>query len=52
MAINNTELNWINELARHKLLDLIGEIFGWKHIKGKIIAIKPSHKINTDLLGS
>ncbi|HMS67574.1 MAG TPA: bifunctional UDP-3-O-[3-hydroxymyristoyl] N-acetylglucosamine deacetylase/3-hydroxyacyl-ACP dehydratase [Saprospiraceae bacterium] len=47
--INNTELHFNNELARHKLLDLIGDLaLVGKHIKGKIIAIKPGHKINTD----
>lgn len=47
--INNTELLFQNELARHKLLDLIGDlaILG-KPIQGKIIAIKPGHKINND----
>lgn len=47
--INSTELHFNNELARHKLLDLIGDLaLVGKRIKGKIIAIKPGHKINTD----
>ena len=47
--INNTTLYFNNELARHKLLDLIGDLaLVGKRIKGKIIAIKPGHKINTD----
>lgn len=47
--INNTQLHYNNELARHKLLDLIGDLaLVGKRIKGKIIAIKPGHKINTD----
>ena len=47
--INNTTLHFNNELARHKLLDLIGDLaLVGKRIKGKIIAIKPGHKINTD----
>lgn len=47
--INNTTLNFENELARHKLLDVIGDLaLVGKPIQGKIIAIKPGHKINTD----
>jgi UDP-3-O-[3-hydroxymyristoyl] N-acetylglucosamine deacetylase/3-hydroxyacyl-[acyl-carrier-protein] dehydratase len=47
--INNTELLFQNELARHKLLDLIGDLaLLGKPIQGKIIAIKPGHKINND----
>jgi UDP-3-O-[3-hydroxymyristoyl] N-acetylglucosamine deacetylase/3-hydroxyacyl-[acyl-carrier-protein] dehydratase len=47
--INNTELLFQNELARHKLLDLIGDLaLLGKSIQGKIIAIKPGHKINND----
>jgi UDP-3-O-[3-hydroxymyristoyl] N-acetylglucosamine deacetylase/3-hydroxyacyl-[acyl-carrier-protein] dehydratase len=46
--LNNLELRYINEPARHKLLDLIGDLalIGF-HIKGRIIAYKPGHKINT-----
>ncbi len=37
-----------NELARHKLLDLIGDLaLVNRPFKGKIFAIKPSHKGNT-----
>lgn len=47
--INNTELLFQNELARHKLMDLIGDLaLLGKPIQGKIIAIKPGHKINND----
>ena len=47
--LNNLALNHSNEAARHKLLDVIGDLalIGMP-IKGKIIANKPGHKINTD----
>lgn len=46
--LDNLELHWANEAARHKLLDVIGDLalIGTK-IKGKVIATKPGHKINT-----
>ncbi len=46
--LNNLTLRWPNEAARHKLLDIIGDItlVGTK-LQGKIIANKPGHKINT-----
>lgn len=38
-----------NEMARHKLLDVIGDLsLLGRPIQGKIIAIKPGHKINTE----
>ena len=47
--VNNIELNYPNEAARHKLLDFIGDIslIGMP-IQGKIISNKPGHKINVD----
>ncbi len=46
--LNNLDLQWPNEAARHKLLDVIGDLalIGTK-IRGKIIANKPGHKVNT-----
>ncbi len=46
--LDNLTLHWANEAARHKLLDVIGDLalIGTK-IKGKVIATKPGHKINT-----
>ncbi len=45
--LNNTSLLFPNELARHKLLDLIGDVsLVGMPIKGKIIAKKPGHKAN------
>ena len=46
--LDNLELHWANEAARHKLLDVIGDLMliGMP-IKGKIIAHKPGHLVNT-----
>jgi UDP-3-O-[3-hydroxymyristoyl] N-acetylglucosamine deacetylase/3-hydroxyacyl-[acyl-carrier-protein] dehydratase len=46
----NGGLKYNNEPARHKLLDVIGDLalIGMP-IKGKVIATFPGHKINTDL---
>jgi len=45
--LNNLELRYPNEPARHKLLDVIGDItLAGKNIKGHIIAKKPGHTIN------
>ena len=47
--LDNLKLNYTNEAARHKLLDLVGDLaLVGMPIKGKIIANKPGHKINTD----
>lgn len=46
--LNNLNLYFDNECARHKLLDVIGDlILCGKHIKGRIIAAKPGHRANT-----
>ena len=46
--LNNLELHFDNECARHKLLDVIGDLaLCGKHIKGRIIASKPGHGPNT-----
>ncbi|NQW37182.1 MAG: bifunctional UDP-3-O-[3-hydroxymyristoyl] N-acetylglucosamine deacetylase/3-hydroxyacyl-ACP dehydratase [Flavobacteriales bacterium] len=46
--LDNLTLHWPNEAARHKLLDVIGDIslIGMP-IRGKIIANKPGHAVNT-----
>ena len=47
--LDNLKLNYTNEAARHKLLDLIGDLaLVGMPIQGKIIATRPGHKINTD----
>ena len=47
-VLNNCELQFYNEPARHKLLDVIGDLalIGMP-IKGHIITKKPGHKLNT-----
>lgn len=47
-VLDNLTLNYPNEAARHKLLDVIGDLalVGVK-IKGKVIANKPGHFVNT-----
>lgn len=48
-TLNNTTLNYTNEPARHKLLDLIGDLYlSGVRIKGRIIASKPGHKSNVN----
>jgi UDP-3-O-[3-hydroxymyristoyl] N-acetylglucosamine deacetylase/3-hydroxyacyl-[acyl-carrier-protein] dehydratase len=43
------ELNFENEPARHKLLDLLGDLaLTGKRLKGKIVAFHPGHKVNTE----
>lgn len=46
--LDNLTLNFPNEAARHKLLDVIGDLalVGVK-IKGRVIANKPGHFVNT-----
>lgn len=48
--LNNKEILYPNEPARHKLLDIIGDmaLIG-KPIKGRVIATRPGHKINNQL---
>jgi UDP-3-O-[3-hydroxymyristoyl] N-acetylglucosamine deacetylase/3-hydroxyacyl-[acyl-carrier-protein] dehydratase len=49
-VLNNTELRYPNEPARHKLLDIMGDIALVGHpIKGKIVATRPGHHANTRL---
>lgn len=47
-VLDNITLHYPNEAARHKLLDVVGDLalVGTK-LKAKIIANKPGHKINT-----
>lgn len=45
--LNTTSLRYPNELARHKVLDVIGDLaLIGKRIQGKIIATKPGHTSN------
>ena len=47
--LDNLTLHHPNEAARHKLLDVIGDLaLVGMPIQGRMIATKPGHKINTD----
>ena len=48
--LNNLTLYFDNEPARHKLLDIIGDLaLCGRFIKGRVIAERPGHKANTTL---
>ena len=49
--LNNLELRATNELARHKLLDLLGDfaLLG-RRIKGSVWATRPGHYANTEFM--
>lgn len=46
--LDNLTLHYPNEAARHKLLDVMGDLAlaGYK-IRGRVIATKPGHSVNT-----
>ncbi len=47
--LNTTDLHFENEMARHKLLDIVGDLaLIGKQIKGKIVATKPGHTSNIE----
>ncbi|TXB65433.1 bifunctional UDP-3-O-[3-hydroxymyristoyl] N-acetylglucosamine deacetylase/3-hydroxyacyl-ACP dehydratase [Vicingus serpentipes] len=47
--LNNLTLHFQNEPARHKLLDIVGDLaLVGKPIKGHILAARPGHKGNVD----
>ena len=49
--LNNLELRATNEMARHKLLDLLGDfaLLGMR-IKGSVMATRPGHYANTEFM--
>jgi UDP-3-O-[3-hydroxymyristoyl] N-acetylglucosamine deacetylase/3-hydroxyacyl-[acyl-carrier-protein] dehydratase len=48
--LNNTELRYPNEPARHKLLDIMGDLaLVGLPVKGKVVATRPGHYANTRL---
>ncbi|PLX11432.1 MAG: UDP-3-O-[3-hydroxymyristoyl] N-acetylglucosamine deacetylase [Marinilabiliales bacterium] len=48
--LNNVDLRFSNEPARHKLLDVLGDLsLIGRPIKGKIVASRPGHYANTQL---
>lgn len=45
--INDKPLQWDNEPARHKLMDVIGDLaLIGRPVKGRFVAIRPGHTIN------
>ncbi len=49
-VLNNTELRYTNEPARHKLLDIMGDLaLAGQPLKGKVVATRPGHFANTRL---
>lgn len=46
--INPTPLKWDNEPARHKLMDVIGDLaLIGRPLKGRVVAVRPGHTINS-----
>jgi UDP-3-O-[3-hydroxymyristoyl] N-acetylglucosamine deacetylase/3-hydroxyacyl-[acyl-carrier-protein] dehydratase len=45
--LNQSDLRFANEPARHKLLDVVGDmaLLG-KYVQARIVAVKPGHKVN------
>jgi len=47
--LDNLTLHYPNEAARHKLLDVLGDLaLVGTRIRGKVIATKPGHQVNTE----
>lgn len=45
--INEKPLNWDNEPARHKLMDIIGDLsLIGRPLKGRVVAVRPGHTVN------
>lgn len=45
--INPKPLKWDNEPARHKLMDLIGDLaLIGRPLKGRVVAVRPGHTVN------
>lgn len=48
--LNDTPLRFKNEFARHKLLDLIGDLaLAGVNIKGQLLAARPGHRSNIEM---
>ncbi len=48
-VLNNTKLKFENEPARHKLLDIVGDLaLLGKRIKGHVLAARPGHATNVE----
>ena len=45
-------LRYRNEVVRHKILDLVGDLYlCGRRVVGKVVAIKPGHPRNVELAG-
>lgn len=44
-----SQLRFENELIRHKILDIIGDMYLLGHLQGHIIAVKSGHTLNSQL---
>lgn len=45
--INPKPLKWDNEPARHKLMDVIGDLaLIGRPLKGRVVAVRPGHRVN------
>lgn len=50
-VLNNLKLRFENEAARHKLLDMVGDLtLVGMPIKGRVVAVRPGHYANTELV--
>ncbi|MCQ2353368.1 MAG: UDP-3-O-acyl-N-acetylglucosamine deacetylase [Victivallaceae bacterium] len=46
------KLRFTNEIVRHKILDLIGDLYlAGRRIRGNVIAVRPGHPRNVELAG-
>ncbi len=47
------ELRYTNEIVRHKIMDLVGDLYlCGRRVRGKIVAVKPGHPKNVELAGA
>lgn len=47
------KLHWNNEIVRHKILDIIGDLYlCGRRVHGKVLAVKPGHPRNVQLAGA
>ena len=50
-SVVNTELRYENEFARHKVLDIIGDLYMLGYpVRGKVTAVRSGHRMNIALL--
>ena len=48
--ISNDGLRFPNELVRHKIMDMVGDLYlTGKRVRAHVIAIKPGHSTNVQL---